>query len=201
MKAIETLDELHSLYGTPAEPAIKKVTDWLTPSYRLWIERSRFCVVTTVGSGGTDGSPRGDEGPVVHILDDRTLALPDWRGNQRIDTLRNVVEDGRISLLFLIPGSKIAMRVNGTAIVTADSDLRQSFARDTLLPATVIVISIAEVYSQCARAIMRSGLWTSGDASADLPTVGQMLNDATKGEIDAAGYDAGWSTRVKTTMW
>ncbi len=201
MHAIASLDELHALYGTPADPALKKVTKGLTPSYRKWIERSRFCIVTTIGPDGTDGSPRGDETPVVRILDPQTLALPDWRGNQRLDTLRNIVQDGRISLLFLISGAKIAMRVNGTAIVTDDPDLRQTLARGETLPATVIVIRIAEVYSQCARAILRSELWTSGDQSADLPSVGQMLADATAGEIDGQAYDAGSATRAKASMW
>jgi PPOX class probable FMN-dependent enzyme len=198
---IDTLEALHAHYGTPAHPAVAKVTPRLTPAYRTWIERSRFCVLTTVGPEGTDGSPRGDEGAVVVVQDDRTLLLPDWKGNERVDSLRNIVRDGRVSLLFLIPGSTNAMRVNGTARLTADPEALAGFEREGRQPRTVIVIRIAEVYSQCARAILRSGLWTGGDQSAGLPTVGDMLRDATNGAFDGATYDAAWPERAKATMW
>ena len=201
MDWITTLDDLHGHYGTPSEPARVKVTAHLTPSYRAHIERSRFCVLTTVGPDGTDGSPRGDEGPVVTVLDAGTLALPDWKGNERIDSLRNIVADGRVSLLFLVAGSNTAMRVNGTARLTADALLRSRFARGDLLPRTVIVIQIAEVYSQCARALIRSGLWTDGAQNHDLPSVGDMLREATAGAFDGAAYDATWAERARKTMW
>lgn len=201
MDRITTLDALHALYGTPSDPALRKVVGHLIPSYRAVLDRSRFCILTTVGPEGTDGSPRGDDGPVVTVLDDRTLALPDWKGNERIDSLRNIVRDGRVSLCFLIPGWKNLLRVNGTAILTADPDLRATFDRNGLQPRTVIVITIAEVYSQCARAVLRAGLWTGGDQSEGLPSIGQMLDEATAGQIDGAAYDAGWATRAKGTMW
>ncbi len=201
MDFITTLDALHAQYGTPADPAIRKVMPHLTPSYRTVIKRSRFCILTTVGPEGTDGSPRGDDGPVVAVLDDRTLALPDWKGNERIDSLRNIVRDGRVSLCFLIPGWKNLMRVNGTARLTADEALRARFDRGGVQPRTVIVIDVAEVYSQCARAVVRAGLWTAGDQSEGLPSVGQMLAEATEGEIDGATYDAGWASRAAGTMW
>jgi PPOX class probable FMN-dependent enzyme len=201
MDYLTTLDDLHALYGTPSEPARVKVTPRLTPSYAAYLERSRFCILSTVGPEGTDGSPRGDEGPVVTILDAGTLALPDWKGNERIDSLRNIVTDGRVSLIFLIPGSNTAIRVNGSARLTNDEALRTRFARKDLLPRTVIVISIAEVYSQCARALLRSALWTGGDQSAGLPTVGDMLRDATEGQFDGAAYDANWKERAATSMW
>lgn len=201
MTPLSTLDALHAHYGTPGEAATVKVTPCLTPAYRAFLDRARFCVLTTVGPEGTDGSPRGDDGPVVRVLDARTLVLPDWRGNDRIDSLRNIVRDGRVSLMFLIPGSNTAMRVNGTAIVTADEDLRSSFLRDGAQPRTVIVITIAEVYSQCARALIRSSLWTSGDQSAGLPTVGDMLREITEGGIDGQAYDAAWPVRAAQTMW
>jgi PPOX class probable FMN-dependent enzyme len=193
---ITALDTLHEHYGTPADPAVRKVTPRLTPSYRAVIERSRFCILTTVGPEGTDGSPRGDDGPVVAVLDDRTLALPDWKGNERIDSLRNILRDGRISLCFLIPGWKNLLRVNGTAQITADAALRARFARGGVEPRTVIVIDVAEVYSQCARAVVRAELWTAGDQSAGLPTTGQMLADASEGGIDAAEYDAASAKRA-----
>lgn len=201
MDWITTLDDLHRHYGTPAEAATIKVTNHLTPAYRTWLEHSRFCVLTTVGPEGTDGSPRGDEGPVVAILDPQTLALPDWHGNNRIDSLRNIVRDGRVSLMFLIPGALNAMRINGSARLTADPALRARFDRDGKQPRTVIVVRIAEVYSQCARALIRSGLWTSGDQSGGLPTVGDMLREITEGRIDGKAYDADWPGRAAQTMW
>jgi uncharacterized protein len=201
MDWITTLDDLHAHYGTPAEAATVKVTPHLTPAYRAYLDRARFCILTTVGPEGTDGSPRGDEGPVVTVLDPQTLALPDWHGNNRIDSLRNITRDGRISLIFLIPGSNTAIRINGTARLTADKTLRARFDRDGKQPRTVIVIRISEVYSQCARALIRSALWTSGDQSAGLPTVGDMLREITEGRIDGKAYDADWPGRAALTMW
>lgn len=201
MNWITTLDDLHVHYGQPAEAATIKVTDHLTPAYRAWLDRSRFCILTTVGPEGTDGSPRGDEGPVVTVLDPQTLALPDWHGNNRIDSLRNIVRDGRASLMLLIPGANTALRVNGAARLTADETLRARFDRDGKQPRTVIVIRIAEVYSQCARALIRSALWTSGDQSTGLPSVGDMLREITEGRIDGKAYDADWPGRAARTMW
>ncbi|WP_136683488.1 pyridoxamine 5'-phosphate oxidase family protein [Falsirhodobacter xinxiangensis] len=201
MKKIDTLDELHAVYGTPGKAATEKVTARLTPAYAAWIERSRFCILITVGPEGTDGSPRGDDGPVVRILDPETLAMPDWKGNDRIDSLRNIVRDGRCSLMFMVPGSNNAMRVNADAVVTTDDALRESFSHNGLLPRSVIVFRIREVYSQCARAMMRSGLWAGEDQSAGLPTVGDMMRDATGGTFDGATYDAEWAARAARTMW
>ena len=184
----------------PLDPAVVKVTHHLTPAYQAWIERSRFCVLTTVGPEGTDGSPRGDDGPVVRVADARTLLMPDWKGNNRVDSLRNIVRDGRVSLMFMVPGSTNVMRVNGIAQLTADADLRATFAREGALPRSVIVVSVTEVYSQCARAIQRSGLWARGDDSGGLPTVGQMLADAKAG-FDGAEYDRERATRAQAGMW
>ena len=159
MKTIATIAELEALYGKPGEASLLKVIDFLTPAYRAWIEASRFCVLTTVGPGGTDGSPRGDEDPVVSILDDHTLALPDWRGNNRMDSLRNIVEDGRVSLMFMVPGKNNVIRVNGDAVLAVDDEILARFERPgQKRPRSVIIIRIAEVYSQCARALMRSAL-------------------------------------------
>ena len=201
MDWITSLDDLHAQYGTPAKPAVAKVTAFLTPSYRAFLTRSRFCVLTTVGPEGTDGSPRGDAGPVVAVLDDRTLALPDWKGNERIDSLRNIVRDERVSLMFLIAGSTNALRVNGRARLTVDDGLRAQFARGPILPRTVIVIAVDEVYSQCAKALQRSELWTSGDQSQGLPTVGQMLQEASEGEIVGQDYDSERATRAHLGWW
>lgn len=201
MDYLTDLDALHTLYGTPGQASTVKVTDHLIPTYATWIARSRFVILTTVGVEGTDASPRGDAGPVVQILDPQTLALPDWRGNDRIDSLRNILRDGRVSLIFLIAGSTTAIRVNGTARLTADDSMRARFDRGGITPRTVMVIRIAEVYSQCARALQRSALWTSGDRSAHLPTPGQMLQDASAGGIDGAAYDSERATRAHLGWW
>lgn len=201
MEWITSLDDLHALYGTPSEPARVKVTPHLTPAYRAHIERARFCVLSTVGPEGTDGSPRGDEGPVVAVLGPQTLAMPDWKGNERIDSLRNITRDPRVSLLFLVAGSTNAMRVNGHARITADPALTARFARGPVTPRSVIVITVAEVYSQCSRALIRSALWSAGDQSANLPSVGDMLREATNGSFDGAAYDASWKERASKSMW
>ncbi len=200
MTEIASIDELERHYGSAGEASIIKVTDHLTPSYSKWIAKSKFCVLITVGKDGTDGSPRGDDGPVVVQKDAQTLWMPDWRGNNRLDSLRNIVTDGRVSLMFLVAGSKNAVRVNGTATLSADPKIRATFDRRGTQPATVIIVKIAEVYSQCGRAILRSGIWTDGDQSNGLPTVGDMLKDVKDG-FDGEEYDAAWGERAKSTMW
>lgn len=201
MDWITDLDTLHSHYGTPKPPALRKVAARLTPAYAAFIGQSRFCLLSTTGPEGTDGSPRGDRDPVVTVADPETLLLPDWQGNDRIDTLRNIVRDGRISLYFMVPGSTTSLRVNGTARITADADLRARFERDGKHPRTVLVIRVAEVYSQCARALQRSELWTCGDQSAGVPSVGTMLEQAAGGDIDGAAYDADRATRAHLGWW
>lgn len=198
---IDTLDALHALYGQPAEATQRKVTPALTECYRTYIERARFCILSTVGPEGTDGSPRGDIGPVVQLRDAQTLLLPDWQGNQRIDSLRNIVRDGRVSLIFLVAGSNTTLRVNGRARLTVDPQTLALFDREGAQPRSVIEISIIETYPQCARALMRSELWTSGDQSAGLPSMGDMLAEITSGAFDGAVYDQTWPERAKTTMW
>ena len=201
MEYIETIEALEAIYGTPGEASIIKVAHQLTPTYRAWIMRSRFCVISTVGPDGTDGSPRGDKGPVVTELDESTLALPDWRGNNRMDTLRNIIADDRIALMFMVAGSTSVVRVNGRARITTDADMLARFEVDGKHPRSVIIIKIAEVYSQCARAVMRAGLWTDGDLSEGLPTVGDMLKEMTSGAFDGASYDRDWMARAKETLW
>lgn len=200
MEFIENTRALEALYGTPGAASIRKVANHLTPLYAKWISASRFVILTTVGADGTDGSPRGDDGPVVMQLDARTLAMPDWRGNQRLDSLRNIVEDGRVSLMFMVPGSNTVVRVNGQARLTADDALRQRFEQNGRHPATVIVIDIREVYTQCARALMRAGLWERNDA-VGLPSAGEILAEVSEGEEGGAAYDAAWQGRAAQTMW
>jgi PPOX class probable FMN-dependent enzyme len=200
MKSIDTLEDLESLYGTASAPALRKVVNRLTPLYRKWIVTSRLCVLTTVGEGGTDGSPRGDDGPVVTELDPKTLAMPDWRGNNRLDSLRNIVMDGRVSLMFLVSGSNTVVRVNGHAKLTSDPELCAKFEKNNRMPATVIVIGIGEIYTQCARALLRAGTWGRDD-SADLPSVGEILAEVTQGEEGGVPYDEAWNARASKTMW
>ena len=201
MKTIDDISELESLYGTPPSAAISKVAKRMTPLYRKWIEASRLCILTTVGPDGTDGSPRGDDGPVVTELDPGTLAMPDWWGNNRLDSLRNIVTDGRVSLMFVVPGSNTVIRVNGTAKLTADADMRARFAKGDRLPATVIVIAISEIYTQCARALLRARTWSGDAAPEDLTTPGEILAEMTDGAEGGAAYDEAWPRRAAASMW
>jgi PPOX class probable FMN-dependent enzyme len=201
MQKIATTDALHALYGAPAPAALTKVARQLTPLYRRWIEGARFCVLSTAGPDGVHGSPRGDDGPVVRVGDANTLMMPDWWGNNRLDCLRDIVMDGRVALLFLVPGTNTTVRVNGQAMLTEDAPLRQSFAKGDRLPTSVIVITVSEVYKQCAKALMRSALWTGGDMSQGLPTTGEILKDMSQGEIGGEDYDRNYPDYAKPKMW
>jgi PPOX class probable FMN-dependent enzyme len=201
METIETVAALEALYGAPSGGSLEKVMPAITPAYRRWIEASRFVVLSTVGPEGTDASPRGDDGPGVRVEDDVTLILPDWRGNNRIDSLRNIVADGRVSLIFFVPGSTNVVRVNGTGRVTADAGLLATFDRDGTRPRSAVLVTIREVYFQCARAILRGRLWSGEDETAGLPTAGDFLRDATLGRVDGAAYDAEWPDRAAKSMW
>ncbi|MEM7520526.1 MAG: pyridoxamine 5'-phosphate oxidase family protein [Pseudomonadota bacterium] len=201
MNRIADIAALEALYGTPKPAATRKVAHQMTALYRKWIMASKLCVLTTVGPEGTDGSPRGDDGPVVLELDPKTLAMPDWRGNNRLDSLRNIVVDGRVSLMFIVPGTNNVVRLNGRAYLTDDAEIRVRFGKDGKQPATVIIIDIGEIYTQCARALMRAGTWAGVDESAGLPTVGEILADMTADEEGGADYDAGWAPRAAKTLW
>ncbi|WP_208351656.1 pyridoxamine 5'-phosphate oxidase family protein [Pseudaestuariivita rosea] len=201
MDFITSIDDLEKLYGAPRPEATRKVAHQMTSEYRRWIMASRFCVLSTVGPEGTDGSPRGDDGPVVHEIDPQTLAMPDWRGNNRIDSLRNIVRDGRVSLMFMVPGSNNVVRLNGEAKLTGNTSMLTQFEQAGQNPRSVIIIRIREIYTQCARALIRSGLWTRGDESEGLPTVGEILSAMTKGEVGGAPYDQAWPARAAKTMW
>lgn len=202
MTVVTSVEQLNTLYGEPGEASLVKVTDFLLPEYRTMIEASPFMMLATVGPEGLDCSPRGDAGTVVHIEDERTLMLPDWRGNNRIDSLSNIVRDPRVALLFLVPGSNTTMRLNGRAVVRIDEELTSRFEMDGRHPRAVVVISIEEVYSQCARAVMRADLWNPAryHDPKSLPTVGQMLASAKKG-FDGNTYDREWPDRAAKTMW
>ena len=203
MKTITNVEELEAIYGEPGERAVLKEVPALTRSYRAFVEAAPFVVIATSGPGGLDCSPKGDAPGFVRILNDTTLAIPDRPGNNRIDNLRNLVEDPRIALLFLIPGVKETLRVNGRAAITIDDDLRASFAVQGKLPRSVIVITIEAVYFHCAKAIMRSKLWDP-DAQIDrslLPTGGDILAEITSGRFDGAQYDREAPERLKATLY
>lgn len=200
MRVIDSIAALEALYAAPGETSLAKVAQTLTPLYRAWIEGARFCILSTTGPDGAHGSPRGDDGPVVQVLDDKTVLMPDWRGNNRLDCLRDIVADGRVALLFMVAGSTTTVRLNGRAVLTDDADLRQRFARGARQPTTVIVITLHEVYTQCAKALIRSGLWTRDDR-ASVPSVGQILAEVTQGTHGGAEYDAGYEARAQDLLW
>lgn len=200
MQVVTDLDELESLYDAVNPRAVTKVADHLTPLYRRWIKASRFTVLSTVGLEGTDASPRGDNGPVVRIASNTTLWLPDWRGNNRLDSLRNIVSDGRVSLMFMVPGSDTVVRVNGTAVLTADASVTETFETDGQRPRSVIVVTIGEIYFQCAKALMRSALWSAAAPPADLPSAGDFLKEMAA-DFDAQAYDDGYAEYAKDRMW
>ncbi len=201
MSVIRTIEELEAHYGQPKAPSLVKVADHITPQYRAWIEASPFCALATTGPEGLDCSPRGDRGAVVTVLDPKTLALPDRRGNNRIDSLRNIVRNPETSLMFLVPGSDTVIRVNGQAEISVDEALKTRFSVDGKAPRSIIVLHVREVYFQCARAVMRAGLWNPPADIAHLPTPGDILAAQTNGDVGGRAYDEAWPDRAQKTMW
>jgi PPOX class probable FMN-dependent enzyme len=162
-----------------------------------------FVVIASAGPDGLDCSPRGDPAGFVRVADERTLLIPDRRGNHRLDTLRNILHDPRVGLLFLVPGVGVTLRVNGTAQVTTDDDLRASLAVGGRAPTTVVVVRTTAVYTQCPKALVRSHLWDPArfrDAR-ELPTLGQIMEEVTAGEMDAARLDREYPERLRTTLY
>ncbi|QOZ24410.1 pyridoxamine 5'-phosphate oxidase family protein [Bradyrhizobium sp. CCBAU 51753] len=203
MSVIETIEQLEAIYGFPNDASTVKVADHVTPLYRVLIEKSPFVSLATSGPEGLDCSPRGDLPGFVRIHDAKTLMMPDRRGNNRCDSLRNIVRDPRVGLLFLIPGSGSTLRVNGRAYVTAEPELLASFTMEGKTPRTVIVMTVDEVYFQCARAIVRSDLWNP-DKRVDpraLPTPGQILAEMSENTVGGEKYDREWPERARQTMW
>jgi len=175
----------------------------ITPHYRALIEASPFAVLATAGPEGLDCSPRGDRPGFVRVADERTLLLPDRRGNNRVDSLRNIVRDPRAALLFLIPGSGTTLRLNGRAQVSVAPDLLASFAVEGQAPRSVLVIAVEAVYFQCARAIVRSRLWEA-EARVDprsLPSPGDILAELSAGRVGGEAYDREWPERAAKSMW
>ncbi|MFP3890586.1 pyridoxamine 5'-phosphate oxidase family protein [uncultured Ralstonia sp.] len=199
---LTTVAQPEAVYGQPTERAVRKEIDHLNEDYRAFVEASPFIVLSSVGAGGTDASPKGDAPGFVRILDERTLAIPDRPGNNRIDNLRNIVEDGRVSVLFIVPGVGETLRVNGTATISADPALLASFAVQDKLPRTVILVKLQSVYFHCSKALVRSKLWERAqEARPALPSTGKMLQRLTGGAFDGDAYDRELPERLKTTLY
>jgi PPOX class probable FMN-dependent enzyme len=201
--AITDPAELDRMYPQPAAPSMRKVVPRLTEAYRRIIEASPFVAVATCGAGGLDCSPRGDIAGFVRVADEQTILLPERRGNNRIDTLRNLVADPRVALLFLVPGIQESLRVNGHATVSRNAKLCDSFAVNGNAPRVVLIVRIESVYFQCGRAIIRSQLWNPSRfrSAEELPTAGTMLAEATAGEEGGSTYDAALPERIRTTLY
>ncbi len=200
---ITSVDELETLYGLPSGAAVWKEIDHINAQYRAFIEASPFFVLASVGPEGVDVSPRGDDPGFVRVADERTLLIPDRRGNNRIDSLRNIVRDPRVSLLFLIPGVGETFRVIGRASITTDPALCESFVFAGKMPRAVIVVDVERVYFQCSKAVIRSKLW---DASRQvdrksLPSNGTIIAAITKGKEGGEEYDRAYPARLKETIY
>lgn len=203
MSMIATVAELEALYGRPVEAATVKEVARITPHYRAYIEASPFATLATSGPEGLDCSPRGDRPGFVRVHDEKTLMLPDRRGNNRIDSLRNIVRDPRVALLFLVPGVGNTLRVNGRAHINVEPALLSSFAVDGKAPRSVTAITVDSVYFQCARALVRSELWNPEHHRdpKELPSAGEMLAALSERRVGGEAYDRAWPERAAKSLW
>jgi len=200
---ITTAEQLDALYGEPVGRSLTKEIDYISANYRKFIEAAPFVIVATSGPDGLDCSPRGDPPGFVRVRDDKTVLIPDRRGNNRIDTLRNLVADSRISLLFLIPGVGETLRINGRAEIVTDPELRESFALNGKTPVSVLVVTAERVYFQCPKALVRSRLWHP-DAQVPrsaLPSSGDIMAEIIGGDYDAEAHDRAYPQRFKETLY
>jgi len=200
---VTSIEALEAIYGAPSGGAVVKEIDHVNPHYRAFIEAAPFCAMATCGTGGLDCTPRGDPPGFVRVKDDKTLLIPDRRGNNRIDSLRNLVADPRISLLFLIPGCGETLRVNGRAMISVEPALCESFTFAGKMPRSVIVVTVDRVYFQCAKAIVRSKLWDPA-AQIDrrtLPTSGAILAAISNGAIGGPEHDRTAPERMMATIY
>lgn len=200
---VSDLAVLEQIYGKPLAASVHKEIDYIHPHYRAFIEAAPFAVLATCGPDGMDASPRGDPAGFVHVEDEKTLLLPDRRGNNRIDSLRNIISDPRVALIFLIPGIGETIRVNGRARIRRDPALLERFAIEGKLPNTVLKIEVESVFFQCSRAILRSKLWHADQhiERSALPSLGAILQDVSESGIDGAKYDAELPQRLKTSIY
>lgn len=204
MSRITTIEQLEAIYNTGiAEASTAKVANRITPQYRQLIEGSPFVALATSGPEGLDCSPRGDLAGFVRVHDEQTLMMPDRRGNNRIDSLRNIIREPRVALLFLIPGLTTTFRVNGRAHIDTDQALLDSFIIDGKAPRSVTVIVVEEAYFQCARALIRSDLWNplKHRSAKEFPTPGQILAALSEDKVGGDAYDREWPERAAKTMW
>ena len=201
--AIDTLQRLEALLGQPSDASLSKEVHYIHTAYRAMIEAAPFAVLATTGPGGLDASPRGDPPGFVQLLDDKTLLLPERRGNNRADSLRNILADPRVALLFLIPGVGETLRVNGRARISVAPDLLARFVVNGQPPKCVIVVDVETVFFQCARAIQRSQLWRPVPAGTPrpVPTPGVILASITQGQFDGATYDRELPARQQATLY
>ena len=203
MTTIDTIEQLEALYGRPGPPSLVKEVPRITAHYATFIAASPFVSLATSGPEGLDCTPRGDLPGFVRIHDETTLMMPDRRGNNRVDSLRNIIRDPRVGLLFLVPGSGTTLRVNGRASLSIEPDLLASFAVDGKAPRSVIVVAVETVYFQCSRAIVRSQLWNPERHvdPASLPTPGQILAALSDSKVGGESYDREWPERAKASLW
>jgi hypothetical protein len=203
MHRITTLEQLDALYGEPVQAAITKEIDYISDHYQVFIDKAPFVVVATVGPEGLDCSPRGDPAGFVRVRDRKTVLLPDRRGNNRVDALRNLVRDPRISLLFMIPGIGNTLRINGHAEISTEPELLASFTMQGKNPKCVLVVTVDRIYFQCPKALVRSRLWSQDAqiARSELPSTGEIIETLSKGAIDGAEYDRAYPQRLKETMY
>ena len=203
LNRITSIEQLEAIYGAPLPQSIAKEIDYISDHYRAFIEKAPFVAMATCGPEGLDCTPRGDPPGFARVADDRTVLLPDRRGNNRIDSLRNLVRDPRISLLFLIPGVNETLRINGRAGISVDPDLCASFAMQDKLPRSVLVVSVERIYFQCQKALVRSRLWDAEAQipRAELPSTGTMLEALSEIEFDGEAYDRNYPQRLQKTIY
>ena len=200
---VTSIEALEAIYGAPSGGAVVKEIDHINAHYRALIEAAPFCAMATSGPRGLDCTPRGDPPGFVRVKDEKTLFIPDRRGNNRIDSLRNLIADPRISLLFLIPGCGETLRVNGRAVISIERELCESFIFAGKVPRSVIVVTVDRVYFQCAKAIVRSRLWDPAaqiDRST-LPTPGTILAAISNGAVGGPEHDRTAPERMKATIY
>jgi PPOX class probable FMN-dependent enzyme len=200
---VTTLEALEALYDKPYGPSVIKEIDHINPHYRKFIEAAPFFALATSGREGLDCSPRGDAPGFVRVVDEKTLLIPDRRGNNRIDSLRNILADPRVALLFLIPGVGETIRVIGRASISTDPALTESFTVNGKTPCTVIVVAVERVFYQCTKATVRSKLWDPAlhvDRKS-LPSAGTILAEISGGKIGGPAHDRGRPQRIKETLY
>jgi len=200
---ITSIEQLEALYGEPSAGAVAKEIDYISGHYRAFIEASPFVLLSTVGEDGTDCSPRGDPAGFVRVVDERTVMMPDRRGNNRVDSLRNIIHDGHCSLLFLIPGVGETLRINGRAHLSIEPALLESFAMDGKLPRSIVVVEVDRAYFQCQKALARSGLWKpeAQIPRSELPSTGQMIKALMQEPFDAEEYDRNYPKHMANTIY